>query len=91
MIQGLEFLEKDKQTEVIVLISKPPAQRTMEKVLEVARMSIKPVVVNFLGAEVSPAPQASLTLRILLRMRRELRANLLGESLELLPIQFLRK
>lgn len=54
MIQGLNLLEDDEQTKVIVLISKPPAPSTMEKVLEVARGSRKPVVVNFLGGAVSP-------------------------------------
>jgi FdrA protein len=54
MIQGLELLGDDKQTKVIVLISKPPAPGTMEKVLEAARRSIKPIVVNFLGVDVSP-------------------------------------
>jgi len=36
-----------------VLISKPPAPTTMAKVLEVARQCQKPVVVNFLGADLS--------------------------------------
>jgi FdrA protein len=55
MIQSLQLLEEDEQTKVIVLISKPPSLGTMEKVLEVARRSRKPVVVNFLGAEVNPS------------------------------------
>jgi FdrA protein len=54
MIQGLELLEADEQTKVIVLISKPPAAGTMEKVLEVARRCRKPIVVNFLGGGASP-------------------------------------
>jgi FdrA protein len=54
MIQGFKLLENDEKTKVIVLISKPPAPGTMEKVLEVARQSRKPVVVNFLGGNVSP-------------------------------------
>jgi FdrA protein len=54
MIQGLELLEADEQTKVIVLISKPPAAGTMEKVLEVARRCRKPVVINFLGGGASP-------------------------------------
>jgi len=53
MIQGIDLLEADKETKVIVLISKPPAPGTTEKVLEVARRCRKPVLVNFLG-EVSP-------------------------------------
>ena len=62
MIQGFELLEADEQTKVIVLISKPPAPGTMEKVLEVARRSRKPVVVNFLGADVSPSLLGKLRL-----------------------------
>ncbi len=54
MIRGIELLEADKQTDVIVLISKPPAPGTMGKVLEVARTCKKPVLVNFLGASLSP-------------------------------------
>lgn len=54
MIQGLELLESDEQTKVIVLISKPPAPSAMGKVLELARQNRKPVVVNFLGANISP-------------------------------------
>ena len=54
MIQGLNLLDADEQTKVIVLISKPPALGTMAKVLEVARRSRKPVIVNFLGGGSSP-------------------------------------
>jgi FdrA protein len=52
-VQGLELLEEDKQTKVIVLISKPPAPGAMETVLEAARRSRKPIVVNFLGGKVN--------------------------------------
>jgi len=54
MIEGLELLEADEQTKVIVLVSKPPAPGTMEKVLEVARRCRKHLVVNFLGGNISP-------------------------------------
>jgi FdrA protein len=54
MTQGIRLLEEDKKTKVIVLISKPPAAGPMSDVLEVARSCAKPVVVNFLGAEMSP-------------------------------------
>jgi FdrA protein len=54
MIQGIEMLEADKRTRVIVLISKPPAAGTAKKVLAAARRCMKPVVVNFLGADVGP-------------------------------------
>ena len=51
MIQGIEFLEQDNETEVIVLVSRPPAKNTMEKVLEVVKGCQKPVIIDFLGGE----------------------------------------
>ncbi|SNY77415.1 acyl-CoA synthetase FdrA [Enterobacter sp. CC120223-11] len=50
MLQGLQMLASDEETQVIVLISKPPAQSVAERILEQAQQSAKPVVVNFLGA-----------------------------------------
>jgi FdrA protein len=49
MIMGLEALLADEQTEVVVIVSKPPDAAVTEKVLAVAKQSKKPVVVNFLG------------------------------------------
>jgi FdrA protein len=60
MIQGMELLEADKQTRVIVLISKPPAAGTAKYVLEAAKRCTKPVVVNFLGADFDPSTLGSL-------------------------------
>lgn len=50
MLQGLDWLARDVQTKVIVLISKPPAPEVTEKILDAARRAGKPVVVNFVGA-----------------------------------------
>lgn len=50
MQHGISMLAQDPQTEVLVLISKPPAESVMEQVLDAARASGKPVVVNFLGS-----------------------------------------
>jgi FdrA protein len=50
MIQGLRLLERDEQTKVIVLISKPAGEVTTRKIIEVASQSRKPIVINFLGA-----------------------------------------
>ncbi len=47
--QGIDALSRDPETKVIVLVSKPPAPRVAEEVLEVARKAGKPVVVNFIG------------------------------------------
>lgn len=49
MIDGIEALERDETTEVIVLVSKPPAKNVEKKVLDVVKNSKKPVVVFFLG------------------------------------------
>lgn len=51
MLYGLEMLAGDPDTQVIVLISKPPARAVAERILEKASACGKPVVVNFLGAD----------------------------------------
>jgi FdrA protein len=50
-LQGLRLLQEDKQTKVIVLISKPPAPTIAERVLQSASTGNKPVVVIFVGAD----------------------------------------
>jgi FdrA protein len=50
-LQGLRLLQEDEQTEVIVLVSKPPAPRMAERVLEAAVKGKKPVIVIFVGAD----------------------------------------
>ncbi|MEE2876486.1 MAG: acyl-CoA synthetase FdrA [Candidatus Neomarinimicrobiota bacterium] len=51
MRQGISMLSSDPNTELIVLISKPPAITVADKILENARSSNKPVIVNFLGED----------------------------------------
>ncbi|MGZ3608502.1 MAG: acyl-CoA synthetase FdrA [Ktedonobacteraceae bacterium] len=50
MRRGIELLANDEQTEVIVLVSKPPAERVAREILATIQI-IKPVVVVFLGAD----------------------------------------
>lgn len=50
-LQGLQLLQEDERTKVIVLISKPPAPTIAERVLQAASTGNKPVVVNFVGAD----------------------------------------
>jgi len=51
--QGLDLLSRDPETDVIVLISKPPAPQVADELLEAARALStsrnKPVVVDFIG------------------------------------------
>jgi succinyl-CoA synthetase alpha subunit len=51
MLYGLRALDADPATQVIVLISKPPAAAIAQRVLAAAEASAKPVVVIFLGAD----------------------------------------
>ncbi len=51
MIQGLKALQADENTRVILIVSKPPDEKVMEKVLAVAALGNKPVVVNFIGGD----------------------------------------
>ena len=46
---ALARLAADPQTEVIVLVSKPPSPTVAEELLALARQSGKPVVVDFIG------------------------------------------
>lgn len=51
MLQGLKALQEDDETEVIVLVSKPPDQSVADKILGEAGKGEKPVVVIFIGGE----------------------------------------
>lgn len=58
MLQGLEALENDPETKVIVLVSKPPHPDTMARVLERVRTCKKPVIIYFLGSDGKQAQDA---------------------------------
>lgn len=51
MLEGLKALQHDADTEVIVLLSKPPSPMVGERVLAQVGLSEKPTVVCFLGAD----------------------------------------
>ncbi|MCP3962014.1 MAG: acyl-CoA synthetase FdrA [bacterium] len=48
-LQGLDLLARDSRTEVIVLVSKPPAASVATRLLGAALETGKPVVVDFIG------------------------------------------
>lgn len=60
MLDAIQMLEADPQTEIIALVSKPPAPTVAKKVLERARACRKPVVVCFLGRAEPPADEQGL-------------------------------
>ncbi len=47
--QSLALLTNDESTQVIVLISKPPAPSVIEELLRVATYANKPVIIDFIG------------------------------------------
>jgi succinyl-CoA synthetase alpha subunit len=51
---ALDALEADPQTEVVTLISKPPAARTLQKIASRLATCKKPVIGCFLGARYEP-------------------------------------
>ena len=53
MMAGLQALQDDPATTVIVMVSKPPASRVAQKVLHQAAQSSKPTVACFLGGDFS--------------------------------------
>lgn len=49
MIQGIEMLEADPSTEIIVIVSKPAGQEAKERILHQLHQCRKTVIANFLG------------------------------------------
>lgn len=50
-VSAIELLANDPQTEIIVVISKPPAKASEEKVMEAIRKADKPAILLFMGNE----------------------------------------
>jgi FdrA protein len=53
-LAGLRLLQADRDTAVVVVLSKPPAAGVAEQVLQAARALGKPCVVGFQGADPGP-------------------------------------
>lgn len=51
MLEGLKALDEDDSTEIIVLISKPPAKSVEEKILKEVEKVDKPVVICFIDGD----------------------------------------
>jgi FdrA protein len=58
MLQALRALQADPETEVLLLISKPPSPAVAERVLAQVGESTKPAVVCFLGGDPVPIEKA---------------------------------
>jgi succinyl-CoA synthetase alpha subunit len=60
MLAAIKALAADRSTEVIVLVSKPPAQSVLEKILGTVVTLDKPVVACFLGGKADVSQNGSL-------------------------------
>ncbi|HUN22055.1 MAG TPA: acyl-CoA synthetase FdrA [Anaerolineales bacterium] len=80
--QALSLLANDPQTQVIVLISKPPAPAVAQELLRLARTIPKPVVVNFIGYQPneSEASDGSVWFARTLDGAAQLAVNLLSSA-----------
>ncbi|MBC7248921.1 MAG: acyl-CoA synthetase FdrA [Anaerolineae bacterium] len=58
MREGIKILQDDPDTQVLLLISKPPAPTVAELVLKQVQQSDKPTVVCFLGGDTEPIAAA---------------------------------
>jgi FdrA protein len=52
MLEALKALQDDPATKVLVLVSKPPAEAVVQKILKQVAASNKPTVICFLGGDV---------------------------------------
>ena len=91
MLQGLMALAQDEETQVIVLISKPPAAHVAEMILAQAQKAGKPVVVNFLGASAESVTRPGITAATTLAGAAEMAVALLknqsaGNDVQTLPL-----
>jgi succinyl-CoA synthetase alpha subunit len=80
MLQGLKALAQDDETQIIVLISKPPARVVAETILNEAQKSGKPVVVNFLGAAPESITRSGITAAHTLAEAAEIAVALLNNT-----------
>jgi len=91
MLQGLRALALDLQTDVIVLISKPPAEQVAGRILAAAASCGKPVIAAFIGARVEPRDHvegaATLEDAARLAVRRAYEIDVPALALRSLPSQ----
>ncbi len=76
--QALDLLARDPSTDVIVLVSKPPAPAVATRLLAAARATGKPVVVDFIGYPPPGRELAGLTFASTLSEAAELAVSALG-------------
>lgn len=80
MLEGMKALEKDEDTKVIVLISKPPAASVQDKIMEQIKTMTKPVIVCFLDGDANEVEKVGASFAGTLRQGAVLAVNALENS-----------
>jgi FdrA protein len=90
MIDGFQTLDRDPAIELIVIVSKPPEEKTMQKVLDEVSKSSKPVIINFLGQKAGYYDHVGkhLTVNTLEEAAYSATSFIQTRKLKLLPITF---
>ncbi len=78
MLEGLKALQNDPASQVIVLVSKPPASEIAARVVDQVRQSNKPTVVCFLGGEADTRPLRNIRWAFTLEEAAYIAAELTG-------------
>jgi len=87
MLAGLQSLQDDPATEVIVLVSKPPAAAVAQRVLEQVANSHKPTVVCLLGGEVQALAQPQHKMACTLEDAARLAAEFSTPGTRAIPVE----
>lgn len=86
MLQAIDMLINDSNTQTIVLISKPPAQSVVEKIIAKLTKTSKKIVLCFLGSVIDNAP-SNVTVVATLEEAALKTAMLSGKAPELLTTE----
>ncbi len=82
MRQGIDLLLRDNETEILILLSKPPSVVVARRILTAIESSSKPVIVCFLGMESLPVSAAHIHSALTLEQAARLAVELVtGEAL----------
>ena len=80
--QGLELLDRDPETQVIVLASKPPSPVVAAQLMQYSQGLSKPVIVNFLGYVPPARKVGNLYFALTLHETAELAIGAIGAQLD---------
>jgi FdrA protein len=90
MIDGFQALNNDPSIELIIIVSKPPGEKTLRKVLNKVSNSSKPVIINFLGQKAGYHDYAgkSITVNTLEEAAYSAANYIHSKELKLVPVTF---